>query len=306
MGYVVSSLTEENFFSPDCALWCFGFMPARREPSTEPPRMTHSIERHRFTNRSTAGAWREYAAHRQHVMNHLAATRATGNLVVLGAGNCNDLELKSLTAQFSSITLVDWDEESLVAGVQRQQIPNSSLRLRAPINFAGLWEDDIPHPLPEVAMRARERVTLIGAAPYDCVVSSCVMSQILLSLFERIGHSHSRCLELLQFERALHFHLLCDLVRPGGQVLLISDLVSTDTAPELANTCAERLPELMLELVSAHNFFTGMNPYLIAHWLQTDPTITARTTNVKLLPPWIWHVSASRAFLVFALHFTRA
>lgn len=265
------------------------------------------LRRHRALNASTADAWQTYATHRQHVMAHLAATRATGHLGVLGAGNCNDLDLRSLTGQFANITLLDCDKQSILAGVERQHMAkSSSIQVRAPVNFAGLQPAVGPSgSLSDIARRhARERAKVLGGAEYDCVASTCVLSQILLSLVEQIGEDHPRCLQLVQLERAMHLQLLCELVRPGGQVVLISDLVSTDTAPELASTPGDRLPALMLELLGAHNFFTGMNPYLIARWLQTDPSIAPRTTDVKLLRPWIWHVSARRAYLVFAIRFT--
>ena len=81
--------------------------------------------------------------------------------------------------------------------------------------------------------------------------------------------------------------------------------MSTDTAPELLQTPPERLTSLMLELLRARNFFTGMNPVAITRWLQTDPTICERVTGVELLAPWTWRLGPKRAYLVFAVRFAR-
>jgi hypothetical protein len=109
----------------------------------------------------------------------------------------------------------------------------------------------------------------------------------------------------VQQERRIHLHLLSELLRPGGRALLISDIVSSDTAPTLLDAPAKPLPELMHQLVAGGNFFTGLNPYLIAEQLAKDPAFGVEPEQVTLHDPWLWPLSPARGYLVFAISFVR-
>jgi hypothetical protein len=264
----------------------------------------------RAFNASTANRWQDYGSHRERIMGLSATVGRSERLTVLGAGNCNDLDLQRALAQFNKITLVDLDELNLRRGVERQlSTPPPELVLRAPMNIAGLLGSSTPvqtaqRQSPSLLALADECAERIGE-PADCVLSTCVLSQIVLGVARGLGPDNPHCLECIQFERALHLHLLISLLEPGGHGFLVSDLVSTDTAPQLLETPADRLPSLMLSLLQARNFFTGMNPLLLAQWLKTDPVASQRVTSVNLLEPWVWKLSPERAYLVFVLHFVR-
>ena len=94
------------------------------------------------------------------------------------------------------------------------------------------------------------------------------------------------------------------LLRPGGRGLLVSDLVSSDTAPELL-TGVSHGPELLVKLVAAQNFFTGLNPFIVESLLKQDPILAPLVGKVALHSPWVWRISAARAYLVFAVTFQR-
>ena len=75
---------------------------------------------HLQRNLSTRDCWDGYAHHRSVVTELLvrASSSDKSSLCVLGAGNCNDLDLQQLQHNFSEIHLVDLDDEAISEGVK--------------------------------------------------------------------------------------------------------------------------------------------------------------------------------------------
>ena len=71
---------------------------------------------HAELNRSTRGCWGRYASHRKRVMSLVPSG---GSVAVLGAGNCNDIELSQLAADFDAMHLIDLDTEACTAALAR-------------------------------------------------------------------------------------------------------------------------------------------------------------------------------------------
>src|SRR6185295_19591792 len=73
-------------------------------------------------NASSAAAWESYTSQRQRMTELFtgAGHSPAGRLCVLGAGNCNDLDLPALLGAYREVHLVDLDEEALNRGVARQ------------------------------------------------------------------------------------------------------------------------------------------------------------------------------------------
>lgn len=59
------------------------------------------------------------------------------SLLVMGAGNCNDLELSKLVKHFASVTLVDIDKQALEKGV-RQLRSDKKLVLKGDVDVTGM------------------------------------------------------------------------------------------------------------------------------------------------------------------------
>ncbi|MGH2690081.1 MAG: hypothetical protein ACRDKW_14940 [Actinomycetota bacterium] len=78
--------------------------------------------------------------------------------------------------------------------------------------------------------------------------------------------------------------------------MLVTDFVSSDTVPGLS-AYADLTDEHIADLVSAGNFFTGCNPYLLQRVLQALPAVAA----VVPARPWVWQIGAQRSYAVAAL-----
>src|ERR1043166_2958493 len=84
--------------------------------------------RHIGSNRQTRDAWDRCAAHRRKLHALIAAANSPpgSRLCVLGAGNCNDIDLRLLERGFAEIHLVDLDRDAIESGIARRQLTGST------------------------------------------------------------------------------------------------------------------------------------------------------------------------------------
>ena len=182
-------------------------------------------------------------------------------MTVIGAGNCQDIDLTTLAVAFSEIRLIDIDAVAVACAVSRLPADvTSQIRIFAPI--------DIAAPLMSVAafvsLDPAQRAAVLAAVESaemperlpvsDVVVSACLLSQLLDSASQIAPPESSDYLPLMQAVRRGHLLRLLSLTAPGGRVLLITDLVSSDTVQELAKTLSAELPKLMFQCLQSGNF----------------------------------------------------
>jgi SAM-dependent methyltransferase len=290
----------------------------------------------RRRNRMARGCWDLYAAHRQRVTELLLGRRLTDTsatrgltppglagrmstlgdeppaprLCVLGAGNCNDLDLPQLLTAFSEVYLVDLDGEALFAGVAAQNLTaDARLRLHAGIDVTGLNNRLSDWTCAQPPSAADADVLLAAAAadadlplggPFDIVASVCLLSQLLEAVQLALGETHSHYLPLVQAVRGRHLRQAVQLCRPGGRLVIVTDFVSSDTCRDLVTVAEAQLPALAEQLVIAQNFFTGLNPFLLRRLFLSDPWLAARVAQPQLSKPWRWHFP-TRVYAVCAL-----
>ena len=101
--------------------------------------------------------------------------------------------------------------------------------------------------------------------------------------------------------RDKHLRDLVRLTRPGGTVVLVTDVVSTATAPDLPDIPPVNLERRMAELVAVRNFLTGANPYRIVALLEEDDRFREVVTNARVVGPWLWAVTEDRQHLTCAI-----
>jgi hypothetical protein len=259
-------------------------------------------------NRASAPSRHFFEPHRHRVTELvLGARRGEADRVcILGAGNCNDVDLPALAEAFREIHLVDLDRDALDWAVRAlTERTRERITLHAPVDVSGLLSDLAPgSDLQPLIDRARTPPRLELGARFDVVVSACVLTQIVLSLLPVVGQHHQRVLELVRAVRAGHFASMLDALEPGGRAVFVSDLVSSDTYPGLAATPASELGRLAADLVARGNFFSGMNPAAIAAELGKEPAFNS-TTDVRVERPWLWQLSQRRSYLAYAITFEK-
>jgi hypothetical protein len=286
-----------------------------------PSRTVNPFLRQRFYNRSSQANWRAFASHREQITSRLEAAACHGNvsvapsLCILGAGNCNDLDLARLTARREHIHLVDIDAEAMQSGVANQfDTAGEAARLRrSRIGFTAcdltgaleLCHEITQFPSPQGFARLRAALTQLPAAvqlrqQYTTVASTCLLSQ-LLEIFQRaIGETSPEFRTLAELIRLQHLRTLASLTAPGGTALLFADFVSSESYPELLNAPPGALASIMDRVLSQDHCFPGMNPSSICRLLAEPPLAAYWVETPTMSPPWVWNLGP-RSYLVTAI-----
>lgn len=273
--------------------------------------MNRIQDEHRRRNALTRDNWVPFTVHRRHIMRLLTAECGPDReLCILGAGNCNDLELPALAAMYRRTLLIDLDQEALQQGLQRQ-LPAShpavatrrvevtgaldELAARPPGTVEADWLDAwcrraaaAPKPIPET---------------FDVVASVCLISQLVDSLVQILGQAHPQFLAAVAAIRGRHLKLLRELTKPGGAFVLVSDFVSSLTVPELPRLSEQQIAQRLPHWIASGNFFTGLNPFVLLSLMRGDPGPEARGRSIGWEGVWRWDLGA-REYAVVAFRGT--
>jgi hypothetical protein len=267
-------------------------------------------------NSASRDCWHTFADHRRKVMNLLVAggDSAASRLCVVGAGNCNDLDLISLLEAHREVHLVDLDSEALAAGIARQGVADHhSLRTYGGVDVTSMldkiatWSPRTKIGPEDRAACADEPVRRAGTllpGPFDSVASTCVLSQLMYGVVSAVSEAHPQFVELLQATRAGHLRLLAHLAAPGGSVTLITDVVSSETLPSLGTIPDASLDGLLVQIARDRNFFHGVNPAALSSVVVQDPVLNAELAGQETVPPWRWDIGP-RLYLVMALRWRK-
>ncbi|MCR9198383.1 MAG: hypothetical protein NXI04_07065 [Planctomycetaceae bacterium] len=269
-------------------------------------------------NQETAGLADSYASHREHVMRLVKATVSqlspdTGkcsSVVLLGSGNCHDVDLTQLAELFDAIHMVDVDDIASREAVAVSGVDESQVTFHAP--------QDIAEPLMSLTSRDfepeeenREHCINVlqalssenGVADVpeaDVVLSLCVYTQLVDSLAHIVHREHPAFQNALKAVRIGHLRRLVSMLRTGGVAIFVTDVVSSLTAPELNSATEDSLPDIIRDLVSKQNFFTGTSPAMVLNDLNVLSRLPSGPETVHTIDPWIWNL-ADRRYAVYAL-----
>jgi hypothetical protein len=270
------------------------------------------VEVHRRYNRNSAGLWDPFAGHRARVTG-LVQSAPGERLAVLGAGNCNDLDLAALAASFRELHLADLDAEALRRGRDRQPAEIfDRIVLHAPVDLSGA--------LPALKAFARQPPTRAQLAafptagadavvaalpgPFDTVLSVGLLSQIMHSARVALGVKHPHLEVIASALAAAHLRAMARLLRSGGTGLLVTDTATSETTP-LLDRWAVAPPLTVLERLGEEDkLLSGTEPALLLNVLASDPVAAPLVTPPSLLEPWLWTLGR-HTLLVYALVFTR-
>ena len=268
-------------------------------------------------NESSASSWDIAQPHRHNVTNHLLRYHLPANsrLCILGAGNCNDLDLATLAGTFESVDLVDIDRSAVEKGVANQRLGDSSnITIHGELDVTGVWDqlaaiansDDKPDAAIDALIRSSEEWTgFNGLGDFGTVASTCLLSQLHDGILKAVGEKHDRYFELIASIRQRHFQLLYDMVCLGGTAMVITDFVSSETAPDLPMLSGRALSSRLEQMIVNHNFFTGLNPMRLTALLHDADFFTGAVTDQACSAPWLWNLGP-RHYAVAALRFRKA
>lgn len=264
-------------------------------------------------NRETQQNWSAFESHRQRLRQLLDGEAPSGadSLCVLGAGNLNDLDLPWLAGRFAEITLVDVDRPAMEAGAQRQlgsaRPPGVMLvqcEVTGAFDLLGRLSQQASPASDEDIIALQQRLATRPAVEalgrkYDCVVSACLLSQLIDAVKKAVGEDHPQFVTLVQGLRHQHLATLLDLTAPQGVVLLVFDFVSSVTCPELDQIPEPQLGSYAAAQIARRNFFTGLNPAVVLQALQQQRPDSGFSGAPRLTSPWRWNLGP-RTYLVAA------
>jgi hypothetical protein len=270
---------------------------------------TRFLEIIRESNRQGRDGWERFAPHRGRVHGLVAAFAAkSSSACLLGAGNLNDVRLGELLDVFAEVHLVDVDLGAVRFALGRQGLEEpENCRVHGPVDLTGILDllpvrgadhkAELVENLVDVLGRGRCNVS---GSRFDVTASTGVLTQLLQSVVDS-ALAPDEVVTVSLAVRDKHLFDLAYLTRPGGILILVSDFVSTATAPHLLHVVEADLEQEMAALVAAENFFTGTNPYRILALLEEHPRLREAVTDVRLIHPWLWAVTPERQHLTYAI-----
>ncbi|WP_333870897.1 hypothetical protein [Desulforamulus putei] len=214
-------------------------------------------------NKNTRDTWH---SHRKKTMETIFTASSkianhTKNIVILGSGSCNDIELEDLVSHFSEIVLIDIDLESTKEAMKSLEISKQRAITLLNWDITGLHAKFIPkliklvtkikdgNQIKKIIEFIQNQIDRLYLPPFpenlsqrgfDITVSPCISSQLFMPIFiefilnplqNKYVHTSPKKIEQLimvanLLGRALanqHLLLLTKLTKPGGKIVFLSD-----------------------------------------------------------------------------------
>ena len=273
------------------------------------------IEEQRGANLSAVPHFDAFAEHRERLTGLVIERHvpgSNGRLCVLGAGNAYDLDLGRLAAVFREIHLVDIDEAALARAFARHdRATQSRLFLHAPVDLSGLGERVeawrafrvTPEQMAAYPEVASDRIVRSLPAPFELVISDCLLTQMQLSLVNGLPASHPLFEPARQLLNVMHLRTLAKLLSRGGRALVASDVSSDRLVP-----LSHEAPDLRVVLADALRegaFFYAAHPQLLAWTSREDPVLRRLAELSDPVDVWLWRNGPDRTYLVYASDLVR-
>jgi hypothetical protein len=256
-------------------------------------------------NDSTRGQWDWYAAHRARIERLIIPQSRGGRICILGAGNCNDLDLNWLVQAYAQVHLVDIDPSALDRAVRRQGVPADRITFHAPIDLTGVadrsrgWAGrNVTESEIDQAVRAASAdLPAIGGGGFDVALSPCVLSQLLCGVRDLLGKRHPGWPRLKEAIRARHLRTMVAMLKSGGRGVMVVDLASSKRVPGLERAREPEAAKIMEMCVRDGKCFHGLQPRELIAGMRASGAVGP----VAVSAPWLWHLGLAKAFLCYGL-----
>lgn len=201
--------------------------------------------------------WNRWELHRNTISSVLTENIFSAveikEAIVLGAGRCEDIDLKFLLSHVESLTLVDYDYNSMEKAIERQQLSiqeKEKILLKGNIEFTGFYDKDFINSIigkikrkedPERVMQAiKEHLNsansmvkeLLDNKQYSLVISGAVHSQLIVPYTELATvdaeYQNAMMSEAGRIANTLaenYNHVIASLVKEGGWLFSYFDVM---------------------------------------------------------------------------------
>ena len=262
-----------------------------------------------------------YQSHRDRLGRLLRAVQRGPGLCVLGAGNCDDLDLPALVREFGEVHLVDLDGQALAGALARLTGPTrerittqAGLDLSGAVALCDRWGDHFPDDAELGAFAATTAAALARAIgrSFDVVLSTCLLSQLYQPLRESLILGLDDWQRLFAAIDRAHLGTVAALTRPGGTGVLALDVTTSRKLPELAAFADpaswDGLGAAADQAVARRGVILDPDPRRLLQRLgqpgavPLPPGVTIE--RARLTDPWVWQAGESLSALVYALIFS--
>lgn len=254
---------------------------------------------------------------REGALSLVGAFSMVGALCLLGAGNCNDVDLSQLLKRFTTICLVDIDEEAVAfarAGLSEKE--QARVICCAPVDLlGGMTEGDffseIPHCPEKMAAQVADNILEKLTQRFSVVVSCCVMTQLGSSLADILDKSGGPKPGGTQFDICRHgvvlghLRLVHALLLPGGVGLLVNDLASSEQVNVEGLEGDESIVVLAKQLIMYKQYRPSADPVRIRRLLRKDEVLAPNCGNIRTRDYWLWTVTSREKYVVQAISFEK-
>jgi hypothetical protein len=265
-------------------------------------------------NRQLDGSWDCYREHRDRMMQLVEDGPRGADIGIFGAGNCSDVDLSRLLRAFGEVHLVDLDGEALLRA--REQVTASERHrvvAHAGIDLSGFmtrldeWGERFPEPheLGPLAVASAQEIVRAVGRPFDVVVSTSVLSQLMTPFQRAWVMSTSHWARLKAAITAVHLATLAGSTRPGGSGVMAFDVLSSRDAPALADQMGAS-GELLSAFVAARvaeGAALEHDPAALLQMLRS-PALGTLFEAPHVTSPWLWNLGQA-VQLVYGLEFKR-
>ena len=292
------------------------FPPPAPKPAAEPAdraddRVDDWADRQREMNRSRFDAWGPSAPHRARVTEELVRGFDPADeprLTLLGVGPALDVDLPDLLRTFAEIVAADLDGDSLREGLARQGVADDP-RVRAVagddlLPTAGADFDGVAAGAYLGGLAEGRALPNVGGR-FEAAGSLALLTQLIERVVVHVGPDHPQLADFAAAVRGGHLKTLAGLLAPGGTGLLVCDLFSAVTCPELTDAAEADVPALVEREVARGNLFHGVHPLRLREDAIAAATSAAGPPKVQLLKPWRW-MTTYRCFAVTGVKFKLA
>jgi hypothetical protein len=277
----------------------------------------------------------KWMSHRQEIKflieQSLGNLNGKDEIIILGAGNCDDLDLPYLADKFHTVALADIDNDSMqtaVSGIDPSLHPK--IKLLDSLDFTGLDQIDfysrfqnlLEHQTPALQLVAflEEASIEVTKKPvlahlkrrYTAVVSSAVHTQLFylhaLSLFAILANLYEKndvkliveaIAALTDFLIRQYNDMLFSLAKSNGVVIIWTDIILLDAQTDFIK---EKLYSLLNEKDRAEFMLRLMGSYGIESAVLALQDLNDKMAQEgKLLRSWLWPFNAEKQFMAVGI-----
>jgi hypothetical protein len=279
-----------------------------------------------------SGRWQ---SHRQEINNLIQSSLGElgpkDEVIILGAGNCDDFDLYDLAEQFHSIILADIDTDSMQVAIKALD-PQLQLSIKCldSLDFTGLDQVDfyarfqslLDNQAPAIRLNTffKEISKEVVQKPvlahlkkrYAAVISSAVHTQLFylhsLSVFAIYAKLYAKSdvklivesiAELRDFLLRRYNEMIFSLARSNGVIIMWTDIVLLDAQTEFIR---EMIYSLSNEAERAQFMLRIMGSYGIeSAVLALQDMHDKMAVDGKLLRSWVWPFNAEKQFVTVGI-----